>query len=64
MNDFNWDNDETIVFPTTNAVAVFMNESDDVVIMQRDPMGDDDPFVVIPPAQLKALIKALRNFQV
>ena len=64
MNDFNWDNDETVVFPTANAVAVFMNEDGGVVIRQQDPMGDDDPFVVIPPAQLKALIKALRNFQV
>lgn len=63
MSEFDWEGDESVVFPTSYAVAVYINDSGDVVIRQADPIGNDDSFVVIPPRQLKALIGALRNFQ-
>jgi hypothetical protein len=63
-SNFDWygDNDkQDIVFPTTQGVAVYANESNDIVIRQQGVMGEDDTIVIVPRAQVDALISAIKE---
>lgn len=39
---------DSIVFPTVQGVAVYLNEVGDVVLRQQGIDGHDDSFVVVP----------------
>lgn len=61
MNDFDWD-DESVVFPTTQGVAVYLNDGREVVIRQQaGPCDNEDAFIVIPRSNIQALIQALQE---
>ncbi len=48
------------VFPTTEGVEVFANESGSITIKQESYTGDDDHLVVIPLQHINAVCRALR----
>lgn len=48
------------VFPTTEALEVFVNEGGSVTMKQDDAMGDDPSLIIIPLEHIEAVIKALR----
>lgn len=59
---FYWSRDEAVIIKPVQAIAVYRNGSDDIVIRQeRHEFQDDDPYVVVPQAQLSKLIDALRK---
>jgi hypothetical protein len=57
-SDFSW-SDDLIVVQSVDAIAVYTNTVNDVVIRQRD-CNYDDPFVVIPRARVGDVIAALK----
>ncbi|MGV3727750.1 hypothetical protein [Hydrogenophaga sp.] len=60
--DFDWYSDadkESVVVPSVQAVAVYINPHGDVVIRQQDPMGDEDSVIVIPRSNAKTIAKAI-----
>lgn len=67
-NDF-WkdaEKDGDVLFPTSFAVAVYLNDKGAIVIRQQglDPLGDDDAAVVVPSLFLDALVRSLNNLRV
>jgi hypothetical protein len=42
-------------------VSIYYNEQADIVIRQKDPMGNDDGVVIVPFGHLKAVIKRLQE---
>lgn len=59
---FRWEpDDESVVFESVQAVAVYSNPSGDIVIRQQaGPLDDDDAVIVVPRDRGEALIYALR----
>ena len=55
------DGDDMQVFPTTYALEVFVNQSDEITIRQEGQYGDDHSVISIPPQYVGALIAALRK---
>ena len=57
---FNWYADSnSIVFPTSHAIAVYSTEAGDVVIRQQSPFGEGDSLFGLPKANVLKLISAL-----
>lgn len=66
MSGENWDwyaDDmrQSIVIPQVDAVAVYTNPSGDLVIRQRQPLGEDDHVIIVPMSYAKSLILAIQN---
>lgn len=66
MSSKNWDwnaedSQEDIIIKRVCAVAVYQNPSEDIVIRQEDPLGDEDQVLVIPKEYARALIKAISD---
>lgn len=61
-DEFNWKEDkDSVVFPSTQGVAVYANGQGEIVIRQQaGPLDDDDSFVVIPRDQVAAVILAIQ----
>jgi hypothetical protein len=55
-----YDNDD-VVIPQVDEIAIYFNKKADVVIVQKDGMGHDDNVVVVPFSHLKAVIKKLQE---
>lgn len=61
-NDWNWnDNDDGVVIPAVQAVAVYTNPKGDIVIRQQDFMGEDDAVIIIPRSRATDLAAAIRD---
>jgi hypothetical protein len=60
-NEFSWNDDDCVVVPQVDAVAVYSNPSADIVIRQRHPMGEDDHVVIVPRKHFKSFMTALRD---
>lgn len=61
-DDFKWDDDQTIVVKPVQAIAVYRNSMDYVVIRQeKASFQDDDPYIVVPQSELRKLIEALNR---
>lgn len=58
---FEWLTDESVVIQRVDAVAVYINERNEVVIRQENQMGDGDAIVVVPIRCVPDLIAALQN---
>jgi hypothetical protein len=59
-DDFDWIDDDSIVIPPNDGVAVYANEKGAVVIRSRAGRGDyDDTFIVIPRPLAKAVADAI-----
>jgi len=61
-SDFKWygeDADPNIVIPSTQAIAVYRNPANDLVLRQEDPNGGDDSVIVIPRFAVRAITKAM-----
>lgn len=52
---------DDVVVPQVDEIAVYYNQTRDIVICQRDPMGNDDHVIVVPFQHLKALLGRLRE---
>ena len=62
--DFDWNSDEdgdSVVFPTNQGLAVYANPKGSIVLRQQGYMGEDDSIIIVPRAQLDAVISALRT---
>lgn len=61
--DFKWDDssESAIVFRSVDAIAVYRNKADDIVIRQQSRIGEDDSFIVLPEKAMEELILALQN---
>jgi hypothetical protein len=61
---FDWyatgDNQE-IVFPSVQAVAVYRNPAGDVVIRQQGELHEEDSFIIIPAGQVDKVISAMKT---
>jgi hypothetical protein len=54
--DFDWNDDEAVVVPSQDALAVYLNPRADVVVRrQRAWDEDEDVFVAIPRAHAKRI---------
>lgn len=64
VDDWNWSNAAQrgdVVVETVRAIAVYANPKGDLVVRQEAfDSSDEDEFVVIPRAQVDAVIKAMR----
>jgi len=58
---FKWLTDDSVVIQRVDAVAVYINERNEVVIRQENQMGDGDAIVIIPIRCVPDLIAALQN---
>lgn len=59
--DFDWNDKDSVIIRAVGAVAVYLNQNDDVVIrQQQDWNSDEDSLVIVPRAQLRPLIEALQ----
>lgn len=62
--DWDWhsaENKEDIVFPSVEALAIYLNEAGSIVIRQQDFLGEDDEVIVIPISHAESVIKALQD---
>ena len=55
---FDWKDKDAVVIPRTEPIAVYPNQSGDIVIRQGC-WPDDDNFVFINPAHAKAVAEAI-----
>lgn len=59
-DDFNWGNDNSVIYPTRHGVAVYRNGIGDVVIRQeQSELIDDDLTIVVPENCAKAVADAI-----
>lgn len=58
---FNWLSDESVVIQRADAIAVYINERNEVVIRQENQVGDGDAIVIVPIRCVRDLIEALQN---
>jgi hypothetical protein len=62
MSEFDWLGDLDIVCRSCHAVAVYVNDFGQVVIRRQAEQGEyEDPYIVVDPARIPALISALRE---
>ncbi|QOJ19969.1 MAG: hypothetical protein HRU77_04225 [Gammaproteobacteria bacterium] len=59
--DFKWTDDDSVCISKVNAVAVYVNVRNEVVIRQQDDLGDDDQLIIIPLEHVDALIFKLKQ---
>ena len=58
--EFSWDDDQTVVVKPVQAIAIYRNSFNHVVIRQEKAnFQEDDPYVVVPQNELRKLIDAL-----
>jgi hypothetical protein len=53
--------DGSVIIKPVEAIAVYTNEFGDIVIRQRDPMGDSDQLIYFPKEQAFALVNAIQS---
>lgn len=58
---FKWLSDDSVVIQRVDAVAVYINERNEVVIRQENQVGDGDAIIVIPVRCVPDLMEALQN---
>lgn len=58
---FKWLSDDSVVIQRVDAVAVYINERNEVVIRQENQAGDGDAIIVIPVRCVPDLMEALQN---
>lgn len=59
--DFDWSHKPSIVVEAVDETSIYTNPDGNVVIRQRNPMGEDDSFVVIHLQHVSRVIKALKE---
>jgi hypothetical protein len=58
--DFEWSDDNPVIVITEQPeTAVYFNNKGDLVIRQRNAMGEDDPFVYIAKSNHMVFLEAL-----
>lgn len=58
-DNFNWNNNESVVVEPMEAIAVYTNPKGDIVIRQQRGYPDEDVFVVIPRSRVEDVVTAL-----
>lgn len=63
--DFKWDTEDAdlVCIHKVNAIAVYQNWRNEIVIRQENDYGNDDSLVLIPPEHVNALISKLKEVQ-
>ena len=59
--EFDWNNSPSVILREQSATAAYYNPFGALVIRQRDPYGDADPFVVIEPENVAQFLSGLRD---
>lgn len=61
-DEFKWDDEESVVIKPIQAIAVYRNGMGSIVIRQeKASYQEDDPYIVVPQAELRKLIEALNK---
>lgn len=64
MSDFNWLDDDSIVWPPAQGMAIYRTTKGDVVIRQNGTADEgDDTVIVFDGDRLEAVITALQNLR-
>lgn len=56
-----WNNDESVIVPQVDAIAVYENSAGGITICQKDPLGAEDAIIALPKYFVPALIEALQK---
>jgi hypothetical protein len=59
--DFDWNNSPSVILREQSATAAYYNPFGALVIRQRDPFGDADPFLVVEPENVAQFLSGLRD---
>ncbi len=62
VEDFDWLQNPSIIVPAVEAIAIYENGVGDVVIRQQNHLLDEDSVLVVPRANIKALIDGLKPY--
>ena len=64
-DEFDWNDQDCakdIVFPSTQGVAVYRNDRNEIVIRQQaGPLDDTDTWVIVPAEHADLLVKAIKK---
>ncbi len=61
-SEFKWNDPETVVVKQQDAIAVYANPDDDIVIRRRQAWDEqDDVFIVIGQTQARTVIAAMER---
>jgi hypothetical protein len=58
-SEINWQNDDRIILNDQAAIAAYINEYGQLVIMQRDTLGDPESYIFIAPESVKTFARAI-----
>lgn len=58
-DEFDWDNDESVVLREQRGTAVYRNKAGEIVIRQKGPWPDDDSFLYISPENEVAFMEGM-----
>ena len=62
QEEWDWKSNDSVIFPTVQGIAVYMNEHGDAVIRQESlSEAEDDAYIVVPQDRLDAVIQALAS---
>lgn len=61
MSNRDWNNDDSVVVKAVTAIAVYVNEHDEIVVCQQSPMQEEESFIYFPKSQAKVIAKAIIN---
>lgn len=64
MTGWSWDKEDAkshVIVPKSEAVAVYLNNSDQLIIRQQGELGEEDSMVIIPVGYTETLINAIRS---
>lgn len=60
QDDFDWSR-TFVAIEQVNAVALYKNKDGHLVIRQRNSMGEEDSFIIIPMDRVASLAKEMRE---
>jgi hypothetical protein len=59
MSDFNWNDEDCVVFETMQGIAVYGNDCGQILIRQEGYNGNDDVVIFIPLNMAARVAKAI-----
>jgi hypothetical protein len=59
--EINWQNDPRIILNDQAAIAAYIDEYGNLVITQRDTLGDPESTLLIAPESVKAFARAISS---
>ena len=65
MSDFKWygEDADSVIFPEIQATAVYLNQTEDLVIRQEGRTGEEDKIIIIPKIFLPKFLEKISELQ-